>query len=91
MVEVMGFERPDYLAGKEVTHERMEELGPVILMDEKMFERGLTDEGRKVTERTRANMGGCGSGHCRGALRTRCGCGISGVHACADDSVRARV
>ena len=28
VVEVMGFERPDYLAGKEVTHERMQELGP---------------------------------------------------------------
>ena len=43
----MGFERPDYLAGKEVTHERMEELGPVILMDGKRFETGLTSEGRK--------------------------------------------
>ncbi len=26
VVEVMGFERPGYLAGKEVTHERMGEL-----------------------------------------------------------------
>ena len=58
VVEVMGFERPDYLAGKEVTHERMEELGPVILMDGRKFERGVTDEGRKVTERIRADMGG---------------------------------
>lgn len=57
VVEVMGFERPDYLAGKEVTHERMEELGPVILMDGKRFEAGLTEEGRKVTERIRAEMG----------------------------------
>ena len=57
VVEVMGFERPDYLAGKEVTRERMEELGPVILMDGKQFEAGLTDEGRKVTERIRADMG----------------------------------
>ena len=56
VVEVMGFERPDYLAGKEVTHERMQELGPVILMDGKRFERGLADEGRKVTERIRADM-----------------------------------
>ena len=58
VVEVMGFDRPDYLEGKEVTHERMEELGPVILMDGKRFERDLTDEGRKVTERIRADMGG---------------------------------
>ena len=50
VVEVMGFERPDYLAGKEVTHERMEEMGPVILMDGKQFKTGLTSEGRKVTE-----------------------------------------
>ena len=58
VVEVMGFDRPNYLAGKEVTHERMEELGPVIRMDGKQFERGLTDEGRKVTERIRTDMGG---------------------------------
>ena len=56
VVEVMGFDRPDYLAGKEVTHERMKELGPVILMDGRKFERGLTDEGRKVTQRIRADM-----------------------------------
>ena len=56
VVEVMGFERPDYLAGKEVTHERMEELGPVVLMDGKRFEAGLTSEGRKVTERIRADV-----------------------------------
>ena len=58
VVEVMGFERPDYLAGKEVTHKRMEELGPVILMDGKRFEAGLTEEGRKVTERIRGDMRG---------------------------------
>ena len=58
VVEVMGFERPDYLAGKEVTHERMQELGPVILMDGKRSERDLTEEGRKVTERIRADMEG---------------------------------
>ena len=56
VVEVMGFDRPDYLAGKEVTHERMEELGPVILMDGKRFEAGLTGEGRKVTDRIRTDM-----------------------------------
>ena len=38
VVEVMCFEQPDYLAGKEVTHERMEELGSVLLMDGKRFE-----------------------------------------------------
>ena len=58
VIEVMGFDRPDYLAGKEVTHERMQELGPVILMDGKRFERDLTDKGRKVTERVRADPGG---------------------------------
>ena len=62
MVEVMGFERPDYLAGKEVTHERMEELGPVILMDGKRFERDLSGEGRKVTKRIRADVDGEWSG-----------------------------
>ena len=34
----------------------MEELGPVILMDGKRFERDLTDEGRKTTERIRADL-----------------------------------
>ncbi len=58
VVEVMGFERPSYLAGKEVTHERMQELGPVILMDGRKFERDSTSEGRKVTERIRADMAG---------------------------------
>ena len=45
VVEVMGFERPAYLAGKEVTHERMEELGPIILMDGKRFEAGVDRRG----------------------------------------------
>ncbi len=58
VVEVMGFERPDYLAGKEVTPERMEKLGPVLLMDGKRFETGLADEGRNVTERIRADLEG---------------------------------
>ena len=56
-VEVMGFERPDYLAGKEVARERMEDLGAVIPMDGKRFEAGLTGEDRKVTERIRADVG----------------------------------
>ena len=56
VIEVMGFDRPDYLAGNEVTHGRMEELGPVILMDGKRFEAGLIGEGRKVTEGIRADM-----------------------------------
>ena len=33
VVEVMGFERPDYLRGKEVTHPRMETLGPLCTHD----------------------------------------------------------
>ena len=44
VVEVMGFDRPAYLAGKEVTHERIKGLGPVLLMDGKRFEAGSTDE-----------------------------------------------
>ena len=53
VVEVMGFDRPDYLLGKERTHVRMEQLGPLCLMDALAFDRtegGLTDEGRKVTQ-----------------------------------------
>ena len=56
VVEVMGFERPDYLAGKEVTHQRMEELGPVILMDGKEFQARLTEVDRKVTGHIRADL-----------------------------------
>ena len=58
VVEVMDFERSNYLADKEVTHERIEELGPVILVDGKRFEAGLTDEGRKITERIRTDLEG---------------------------------
>ena len=68
-------ERLDYLADKEVTHERVEELGPVILMDGKKFERGLTDEGRKVTERIHAGMEGSGPGSARNADTTWAGGG----------------
>ena len=56
VVEVMGFDRPTYLAGKKVTHERMEDLGPVILMDGKEFKARLTDEGRDVTRLIRADL-----------------------------------
>lgn len=52
VVEVMGFDRPDNLAGKEVAQEFLEELGPVIFMDGKQFETGLAEEGRKLTEKT---------------------------------------
>ena len=55
--QVKGFKRSDYLAGKQVTYEQMEELGPVVLMGGKRFEAGLTEEGRKVTERNRTDMG----------------------------------
>ena len=71
VVEVMGFERPDYLAGKEVTHEHMQELGPAILMDGKRFEAGSTAEGRNVTERIRADMEGEWPGRRLGRLASR--------------------
>ena len=53
VVEVMGFDRPDYLRGKEVTHPRMETLGTLCTMQAGAFDRpseGLRAEGRKVTE-----------------------------------------
>ena len=51
VIEVMGFDRPSYLEGKEVTHPRMERLGRLLLMDGSSFERGgLTEQGRKVTQ-----------------------------------------
>jgi len=37
---------------------KLDELDPVILMDGRKFERGLTDEGRNVTERIRTGMEG---------------------------------
>ena len=45
VIEMMGFDRPGYLAGKEVTHERMEELGPVIRMDGQRFRGRLNRRG----------------------------------------------
>ena len=56
VVEVIGFERLDYLAGKEVRDERMEELGPVLLIDGKRFEAGLTEVGRKLTGQIRSAL-----------------------------------
>lgn len=56
VVEVMGFERPDYLRGKEVTHPRMANLGTLCTMQAGAFDRGangLREEGRKVTETIR--------------------------------------
>ena len=59
VVEVMGFERADYLRGKEVTHPRMETLGPLCTMQASAFGRpgeGVGAEGRKVTETIRAAL-----------------------------------
>ena len=56
VVEVMGFERPEYLRAKEVTHPRMETLGTLCTMQAGEFDRsrdGLTAEGSKVTQTVR--------------------------------------
>ena len=53
----MGFERTDYLKGKEVTHARMENLGTLCTMQGRNFDRkpnGLKNEGTKVTNRISA-------------------------------------
>ncbi len=53
VVEVMGFDRPEYLEGKETTHPRMKELGPLYTMQASAFDsssHGVTEEGRKVTD-----------------------------------------
>ena len=42
--------------GWKVTHERMEELGPVIIMDGRKFVRGLTSGGREVKDRIRSDL-----------------------------------
>ena len=55
----MGFERPDHLRGKEVTHPRMETLGTLCTMQAGAFDRpgeGLRAEGRKVTETIRTEL-----------------------------------
>ena len=56
VIEVMGFERLDYLKGKEITHPRMERLGTMCEMRGNEFGPsidGATNEGRKVTNRIR--------------------------------------
>lgn len=50
VIEVMGFERASYLAGKEITHPRMETLGPVIKMDGKKFATDPSGDGPAVTQ-----------------------------------------
>ena len=57
VVEVMGFERPEYLRGKEVTHPRMETLGTLCTMQAREFDRpsgGVKAEGRRVTDTIRS-------------------------------------
>ena len=52
VIEVMGFERPAYLKGKQVTHPRMARLGHLCLMDATRFGESfhrVRTEGRKVT------------------------------------------
>ena len=52
----MGFERPEYLRGKEVTHPRMATLGTLCTVQASEFDRspdGLKAEGRKVTQAIR--------------------------------------
>ena len=59
VVEVMGFERPEYLCGKEVTHPRMATLGTLCTMQAGRFGHsptGVTSEGRKVTQAIRAAL-----------------------------------
>ena len=56
VVEVMGFERPEYLQGKEVTHPRMATLGTLCTMQASEFDRspeGVKSEGRKVAQAIR--------------------------------------
>ena len=56
VIEGMGFERPEYLQGKEITHPRMATLGTLCTMQASEFDRspaGLKDEGRKVTRTIR--------------------------------------
>ena len=56
VIEVMGFDRPSYLVGKEVTHPRMATLGTLCTMDATAFDRssyGVTAQGRMVTQRIR--------------------------------------
>ena len=53
VIEVMGFERPEYLQGKEVTHPRMATLGLLLPMQAREFgrsPRGVKAEGTRVTQ-----------------------------------------
>lgn len=57
VIEIMGFERTEYLRGKEVTHPRMATLGPLHTIRASEFDgspEGVTGEGRKVTAAIRA-------------------------------------
>ena len=50
VIEVMGFDRPSYMQGKEITHPRMKMLGPLLLMDGGKFaDGGVKQEGQQVT------------------------------------------
>ena len=53
IIEVMGFDRPDYLQAKEVTHPRMEMLGTLITMDASKFRETNAEknEGFKVGQK----------------------------------------
>ena len=56
VIEVMGFERPEYLRGKEVTHPRMAALGTLCTIQASEFDRspeGVKIEGHKVTQAIR--------------------------------------
>ena len=57
VVEVMGFDRAEYVMAKEVTHPRMRTLGTLCTMQATEFDPfsgpGLKSEGRKVTETIR--------------------------------------
>ena len=60
VIEVMGFERPDYLQGKEDTHARMEWLGTMCTMQGREFDRstdGVKNEVRRVTNMILAVLG----------------------------------
>ena len=57
VVEVTGVDRPSYLAGKEIAHSRMRNLGAVLFMDGKRLVAGaITEEGRMVTEAVAAEL-----------------------------------
>lgn len=59
VVEVMGFDRPDYLQGKEVTHPRMATLGALCTMQARAFDGGaeaLRSEGRRIEDTIRATL-----------------------------------